>query len=124
MPYFTRSIGWETARVVRGRLIAAAVAGDDIAYVAVGEAQLLMEAALRGADWDTARARDIVAPFTQELSLVLLTRLNREVRTTAQAARERVNSAYPDAPRGTRSPSWPAAPTWRPCAGPDWSSTA
>ncbi|MCA6091024.1 hypothetical protein LE181_02405 [Streptomyces sp. SCA3-4] len=88
--------GWENARVIRNRLIAAAPVGDDVMGVAVGEAQLLVDTALRVADWDTARTRDIVAPITREPALVLLTRLNREVRATAQAARERVDAAYPE----------------------------
>lgn len=88
--------GWENARVIRNRLIASAAASDDTVGVAVDEAQLLVETALRVADWDTARTRDIVDPITHEPALALLTRLNREVRATAQAARERADAAYPD----------------------------
>ncbi|MFI6530171.1 hypothetical protein [Streptomyces uncialis] len=88
--------GWENARVVRNRLIASAATSDDSVGVAVDEAQLLVETALRVADWDTARTRDIVAPITREPALALLTRLNREVRATAQAARERAEAAYPE----------------------------
>jgi hypothetical protein len=88
--------GWENARVVRGRLIAAAADGDDIVGIAVDEAMLLVDTALRVADWDTARTRDIVDPITHESALALLTRLNREVRDTAQAARKRAEAAYPE----------------------------
>ncbi|MGW8065884.1 hypothetical protein ACVV2G_27340 [Streptomyces ziwulingensis] len=88
--------GWENARVIRNRLIAAAAAGDDTVGVAVDEAQLLVETALRVADWDTAHTRDIVDPIIHEPALALLTRLNREVRATAQAARKRADAAYPD----------------------------
>lgn len=88
--------GWENARIIRNRLIAAAAVGDDTVGVAVDEAQLLVETALRVADWDTARTRDIVDPITHEPALALLTRLNREVRATAQAARERADAAYPE----------------------------
>ncbi|MEW2373400.1 hypothetical protein AB0940_29110 [Streptomyces sp. NPDC006656] len=88
--------GWENARVIRNRLITAASDGDDTVGVAVEEAQLLVETALRVADWDTARTRDIVDPITHEPALALLTRLKRKVRTTAQAARERADAAYPE----------------------------
>ncbi|MFE2640394.1 hypothetical protein ACFXKF_37600 [Streptomyces scopuliridis] len=88
--------GWENARVIRNRLIASAAAGDDTVGVAVDEAQLLVDTALQVADWDTARTRDIVDPITHEPALALLTRLNREVRATAQAARERADAVYPD----------------------------
>ncbi|RAJ44936.1 hypothetical protein K388_07363 [Streptomyces sp. KhCrAH-43] len=88
--------GWENARAVRDRLIASAADGDDTVGVAVYEAQLLVDTALRVADWDTARTRDIVDPITHEPALALLTRLRREVRFTAQAARERAYAAYPE----------------------------
>ncbi|MER7050303.1 hypothetical protein [Streptomyces jumonjinensis] len=88
--------GWENARVIRNRLITTAADGDDTVGVAVEEAQLLVETALRVADWDTARTRDIVDPITHEPALALLTRLKREVRATAQAARERADAAYPE----------------------------
>ncbi len=88
--------GWENARVIRNRLIASATAGGDTVGVAVDEAQLLVDTALRVADWDTARTRDIVDPITHEPALALLTRLRREVRATAQAARERADAAYPE----------------------------
>ncbi|MER5747090.1 hypothetical protein ABT097_27950 [Streptomyces sp. NPDC002225] len=88
--------GWENARVIRNSLIAAAADGDDTVGVAVEEAQLLVETALQVADWDTARTRDIVDPITHEPALALLTRLKREVRATAQAARERADAAYPE----------------------------
>ncbi|MFD7631733.1 hypothetical protein ACFV7Q_37990 [Streptomyces sp. NPDC059851] len=88
--------GWENARVIRNRLIAAAADGDDTVGVTVGEAQLLVETALLVADWDTARIRDIIDPITHEPALALLTRLQREVRATAQAARERAYAAYPE----------------------------
>ncbi|MFB7825297.1 hypothetical protein [Streptomyces hydrogenans] len=88
--------GWENARVIRNRLIAAAVDGDDTMGVAVEEAQLLVDTALRVAHWDTARTRDIVDPITHEPALALLTRLKRKVRATAQAARERADAAYPE----------------------------
>ncbi|MFH7599278.1 hypothetical protein WDV06_29895 [Streptomyces racemochromogenes] len=88
--------GWENARVIRNRLIATAADGDDIVGVAVGEAQLLVETAFRVADWDAARTRDIVDPITHEPALALLTRLQREVRATAQAARESADAAYPE----------------------------
>jgi hypothetical protein len=88
--------GWENARVVRNRLITTAADGDDTVGVAVEEAQLLVDTALRVADWDTARTRDIVDPITHEPALALLTRLKREIRVTAQAARERADAAYPE----------------------------
>ncbi|MFI0990599.1 hypothetical protein [Streptomyces exfoliatus] len=88
--------GWENARVIRNRLIAAAADGDDTVGVAVDEAQLLVNTALRVADWDTAHTRDIVDLITHEPALALLTRLKREVRATAQAARERADAAYPE----------------------------
>ncbi len=49
-----------TSRVVCNSLVAAAAAGDGIVGVTVGEAQLLVDTALRVADWDMARIRDIV----------------------------------------------------------------
>ncbi|MEU2072304.1 hypothetical protein [Streptomyces anulatus] len=88
--------GWENARVIRNRLIASAAAGGDNVRVTVDEAQLLVDTALRVADWDTARTRDIVNPITHEPALALLTRLRREVRATAEAARERADAAYPE----------------------------
>ncbi|MGY4966593.1 hypothetical protein [Streptomyces sp. 900105245] len=88
--------GWENARVIRNRLITAAADGEDTVGVSVGEAQLLVETALRIADWDTARTRDIIDPITHEPALALLTRLQRDVRATAQAARERADAAYPE----------------------------
>ncbi|TXS46999.1 hypothetical protein [Streptomyces sp. t39] len=88
--------GWENARVIRNRLIAAAADGDDTMGVAVEEAQLLVDTALRVADWDTARTRDIVDPITLEPALALLTRLKREVRITVEAARQRADAAYPE----------------------------
>ncbi|NED02375.1 hypothetical protein G3I55_12000 [Streptomyces sp. SID6648] len=88
--------GWENARQIRSRLIAAAVGEDQTFAIAVDEAQLLVDTALRVADWDTARTRDIVAPITHEPALALLTRLLREVRTTAEAAQERADAAYPE----------------------------
>ncbi|MFB7941756.1 hypothetical protein [Streptomyces sp. NPDC056049] len=88
--------GWENARVIRNRLIAEAVDGDDTMGVAVEKAQLLVDTALRVAHWDTARTRDIVDPITHEPALALLTRLKREVRVTAEAAQERADAAYPD----------------------------
>ncbi|MFK8851413.1 hypothetical protein [Streptomyces sp. Ac-502] len=51
---------------------------------------------MKVADWDTARTRDIIAPITQEPALALLTRLNRTVRDTAQAARQRAATTYPE----------------------------
>jgi hypothetical protein len=88
--------GWENARVIRYRLIATASDGDDTVGITVDKAQLLVDTALRVADWDTARTRDIIEPITQEPALVLLTRLRREVRATAQATRERADAAYPE----------------------------
>ncbi|MEU7641788.1 MULTISPECIES: hypothetical protein [unclassified Streptomyces] len=88
--------GWENARVVRNRLIGAAATDDDVVGVAVGQAELLVSSALRIAVCDTARTRDIVDPITHEPALVLLTRLSRDVRDTAQAARERADAAYPE----------------------------
>jgi hypothetical protein len=88
--------GWENARVVRNRLIGAAATDDDVVGVAVGQAELLVSTALRVAGWDTARTRDILDPITHEPALGLLTRLSRDVRDTAQAARERANAAYPE----------------------------
>ncbi|MFE3906107.1 hypothetical protein ACFXPY_39125 [Streptomyces sp. NPDC059153] len=82
--------------MIRNRLIAAATVGDDTVGFAVEDALLLVDTALRVADWDTARTRDIVDPITHESALALLTRLNREVRDTAQAARERADTAYPE----------------------------
>ncbi|WP_326674836.1 hypothetical protein [Streptomyces sp. NBC_01237] len=82
--------------MIRNRLIASATAGGDTMGVAVDEAQLLVDTALRVADWDTARTRDIVDPVTHEPALALLTRLRHEVRATAQAARERADAAYPE----------------------------
>lgn len=88
--------GWENARVIRNRLITKAADGDDTISIAVDEAQLLVDNALRVVDWDMARTRDIVDPITHEPTLALLTRLKHEVRTTAQAARERADAAYPE----------------------------
>ncbi|MER6231568.1 hypothetical protein ABT169_20810 [Streptomyces sp. NPDC001616] len=102
--------GWENARVIRNRLIASAADGDDTVGVAVEEAQLLVQTALRVADWDTARTRDIVDPITHEPALALLTRLKREVRATAQAARERADAAYPagyELSEDEESEAWP-----------------
>ncbi|MFJ4274040.1 hypothetical protein ACIP29_26185 [Streptomyces coelicoflavus] len=81
--------------MIRSRLIASAAAGDDTVGVTVDEAQLLVETALRVADWDTVRTRDIVDPITHEPALALLTRLNREVPANAQAARERALRGQP-----------------------------
>ncbi|MFG3517615.1 hypothetical protein [Streptomyces bobili] len=101
--------GWENARVIRNRLIATAVS-DDTVGVAVDEAQLLVDTALRVADWDTARTRDILDPITHEPALALLTRLNREVRATAQAARKRADAAYPKGYEPTEDEEYEA---WR-----------
>ncbi|MFB7453475.1 hypothetical protein [Streptomyces sp. NPDC056194] len=83
--------------MIRNRLIAAAADGDDTVGVAVDEAQPLVDTALRVADWDTARPRDIVDPITHEPALALLTRLKREVRALRQrlAAAE---TAFPASP--------------------------
>lgn len=88
--------GWENARVVRNRLIGTAATDDDVVGFAVGQAELLAPTALRIAGWDTARTRDIVDPIRHEPALVLLTRLSRDVRDTAQAARERADDACPE----------------------------
>ncbi|MDI6413116.1 hypothetical protein QLX52_30370 [Streptomyces albus] len=82
--------------MIRNRLITTAAGGDDTVGVTVDKAQLLVVTALRVADWDTARTRDIVDPITHEPALALLTRLKREVCATAQAARERADAAYPE----------------------------
>ncbi|MFE7314119.1 hypothetical protein ACFU7T_13610 [Streptomyces sp. NPDC057555] len=77
-------------------MIGAAATDDDVVGVAVGQAELLVSTALRIAGWDTARTRDIVDPIRHEPVLVLLTRPSRDVRDTAQAARERADASYPE----------------------------
>ncbi|MFE7404106.1 hypothetical protein [Streptomyces sp. NPDC057557] len=89
--------------MIRNRLIAAATVGDDTVGFAVEDALLLVDTALRVADWDTARTRDIIDPITRESALALLTRLNREVRDTAQTARKRADTAYPEGYKPTES---------------------
>ncbi|CUM36717.1 hypothetical protein BN2537_2399 [Streptomyces venezuelae] len=87
--------GWENARVVRGQLIRAAAGNDETVSIALAHAKQLVTAALRVADWDTARTREIVEPITGEPALALLTRLNVNVRNAEQAATRRAADAYP-----------------------------
>ncbi|MFI6372393.1 hypothetical protein [Streptomyces sp. NPDC050546] len=88
--------GWENARVIRNRLIRAAAADDDVVTVPARLAQQLVSTALKVADWDSARTRDIVDPITHEPALALLTRLNRATHDTVQDARHRAAAMYPE----------------------------